>query len=77
MGAPEIPNLCGGCRHFVGMLPAEDDKPGQIESDVLLGCAAFREGIPDAIAENEIEHRKPYPGDHGIQFEPIEDKPNE
>lgn len=35
-------------------------------------CPAFSGEIPDAILTNEHDHRKPYPGDNGIQFEPIE-----
>jgi hypothetical protein len=35
-------------------------------------CAAYPEGIPTEILYNEVDHRFPLPGDHGIQFEPDE-----
>jgi len=35
-------------------------------------CAAFPNGIPEAIIRNRHDHREPYDGDSGICFEPEE-----
>ena len=35
-------------------------------------CDAFPDRIPDEIWIYVDPHRKPFPGDHGIQFEPID-----
>ena len=32
-------------------------------------CAAFPNGIPSEIANGQLLHIKPYPGDNNIQFE--------
>lgn len=32
-------------------------------------CKAFYDGIPDVIYKGNLEHREPYYGDGGIQFE--------
>jgi len=36
-----------------------------------LTCDAYPDGIPDAILFGDSDHKTPYPGDHGITFEPI------
>lgn len=47
--------MCVFCRH---LKKGEDFR-----------CDAFPDGIPSDIIENNADHRKPYPGDHGIRFE--------
>lgn len=53
---------CYRCKHF-----RED-----------FTCGAFPDpavqAIPEEIMGNEHDHRQPYPGDHGIRFEPKEEK---
>jgi hypothetical protein len=39
-----------------------------------MTCDAFPEKIPQEIATCKFIHIKPYPGDNGIQYEPIEKK---
>ena len=55
---------CYICKHFTGKIT------GMAE----IGCKAFPSGIPGDIRYAEGKHTEPYDGDHGIQFEPVEDK---
>lgn len=52
------------CKHFRGV--KQDDEEERTERVV---CAAFPDGIPEAIAYGQNLHLSPYPGDHGIRFE--------
>lgn len=54
----ERPPICVYCRHLVR--PINWDKPR---------CEAFPGGIPQAIIENERDHREPYQGDDGVRFD--------
>jgi len=36
------------------------------------GCRAFGDRIPDSILDGDHDHRRPYPGDNGILFEPAD-----
>ena len=51
------PPLCMKCKH-------------RNERTVDMTCTAYPKKIPDAIIESKVDHRKPYKGDNGIQYEP-------
>lgn len=55
------PAICAYCRHRGAKGPNG------------LTCAAFPDGIPRAILDFDADHRRPLPGDRGIQFEARED----
>ena len=50
--------MCGECKNLA--------KEGG------LTCRAFPEGIPQRILLNDHDHRKPFKGDNGILFDPID-----
>ena len=70
MGCPEPPKLQGmDCKHLADDLLPIDRGEG-IETDYVAYCAAFPDGMPEDDEWEDFDHRRPYPGDHGIRFEP-------
>lgn len=52
--------VCTFCAHF-----QPDSKTGRYQ------CATFGSNVPDDIWYGRHDHTTPYPGDNGIQFEPL------
>jgi hypothetical protein len=55
---------CYACAHFDRDAPPREFR-----------CGAYPDGIPVPIQANKHDHSKPYPGDHGILYEPIRPGP--
>ena len=60
-----VPCVDQGCRHYRGV-----EQPDGTESTERHVCPAFPDGIPTTIVLGANLHRDPYPGDHGIRYEP-------
>ena len=59
LSIPNFSDVCSFCKH--------------VSLEQKRKCAAFRDGlIPLEIWNGDNDHRKPFPGDNGIQFEPAE-----
>lgn len=56
---PVYSTICTFCRNWL--------------TDGDYTCKAFPEKIPEEIWLGENDHRKPFEGDNGIQFEPLKD----
>jgi len=50
--------ICFSCTHR-----------GNVSGGTVEDCAAFPQGIPDAILLSDVDHHKPVDGDHGVRFQ--------
>lgn len=60
--------MCMVCKHYTPYEPAK--RTGEKCQGFGYTCEAFPDGVPEELMWKYYDHRKPYPGDHGIQFEP-------
>lgn len=65
-----IPAYCLDCVHLRGLLDVPPPASRYDTDTARQTCAAFPRGIPEPILLGEADHRRPYPGDHGIRFTP-------
>ena len=63
-----LPAQCLYCAHFASPIGAQAVDDG----DPLPSCRAFPDGIPDAIWWNRADHRRYFPDDRNVRWEPAE-----
>lgn len=56
-----ITKQCQNCINF-----AQSDTSG------IPTCVAFPEGIPEVILTGDFDHSKPFEGDNGFRYQPID-----
>lgn len=64
----KMPVMCDTCLYRIGRKPSTraEDRAADVR---VRTCEAFPKGIPEEIARGDVDHRGPYPGDHGIRYE--------
>lgn len=63
--------VCEKCKHLKDPDKQTCDAfPDLSSPDGIYDTEELPPIIPDEIWEGKNDHKKPYPGDHGIQFEP-------
>lgn len=60
IGPPGV--MCRHCKHL----------RNETVGIAIYTCSAYPNGIPYEFRESQVDHRRPYPGDQGIRFEPKE-----
>lgn len=55
---------CGACAHFRSPFSRAD---GDFSGGPY--CEAFTDGILDEVFGNQLDHRQPIAGDHGVRWE--------
>ena len=63
---PAFSPVCYYCKHYI-----RPDRVVEVMKEVRRECKAFKH-IPLDIWNGRNKHTKPYKGDNGIRFKPIE-----
>lgn len=72
MSAASPGKQCSRCKHLRWEFIPRGPTDGSVEAAGVYGCAAYPDGVPNVITQDEYDHRERYEGDHGILWEPIE-----
>jgi len=60
--------ICFQCERFMKSNEEEDFLPDELK------CEAFPFGIPESILLSEADHREPFAGDGGLQYQPVSEE---
>jgi hypothetical protein len=67
----KMPPICLYCAHYQGIPTLETPDVVAARKPNVGRCTAFGDApIPSPIWNNGADHRQPYDGDNGVQFQP-------
>lgn len=67
-----LPAQCLYCAHWTSPLDRTDANASSDEPTQTCKAFPLPAGIPDDVWWNRVDHRQPYNGDNGIQWEALD-----
>ena len=65
----DLSGQCPSCHWYVGEIAISETAKYFHRRNNNVACRAYPRGIPNETLVGRIDHRTPYPGDQGLQWQ--------